>query len=517
MRTPSLTLLLALGACGFENLPNQSSSASSLAPWDPAVVALNDAVYVMLPQARGLARVHPTDGWGLVELNGLTPNRLVATPDRQGVIVFGSYPTCTETDPKIQTVEDCEDLDGEIELVHEVALVRNGAVISSAEVAAHFNAVSFTNDGAQAALHLNYDSGADIEVTGVSDLTQVLFLDLDSGAITPVAVGFAADRILFNADDSKAVVLSRGEVLVIELTSGSYDIEVRFPLSLDVDVQVRPQDVALTPDGTYALVTVTGDDSLYVLDLEQESINIVPLSAPPTAMIVDAVADRSLFVYGTFAAVDILEHDLFEIQTVPLDEPMSDIQSFAGEALLYSTAGRKDAYVLDLAEADFDELRLENPPSELVVSPDQTLALAITRPEVSGSSGLDAYYDANWGVEIIDLVDRENLPLVAESEPLAVAFTAEASTPTALVLLADSTDLMQLDLARRTASAVALEAPALGLDRFGDAGFVIVNDAPFGLLSFLDPATGEITAVGGFGAAGILEGEQPLPRLAEEE
>ena len=58
---------------------------------------------------------------------------------------------------------------------------------------------------------------------------------------------------------------------------------------------------------------------------------------------------------------------------------------------------------------------------------------------------------------------------------------------------------------------------ALGLDRFGDAGFVIVNNAQFGLLSFLDPATGEITAVGGFATAGILQGEQPLPRLVEEE
>lgn len=517
MRTPSLILLLTLGACGFENLPDQSDHNVDLPLWDPDVIALNDAVYVLLPQSGELARVHPTEGWSVVDLNGLTPSRLVAAPDREGVIVFGSYPRCTETDPKIQTVEDCEDLDGEIELVHEVALVRGGAVISSAEIAAHFNAVSFTNDGAQAALHLNYDSGADIEVTGVSDLTQVLFMDLESGAITPVAVGFAADRILFNADDSKAVVLSRGEVLVIELTSGNYDIEVRFPLSLDVDVQVRPQDVALTPDGTYALVTVTGDDSLYVLDLEQESINIVPLSAAPTAMVVDPVADRSIFVYANMAVVDILEHDLFEIETVPLDEPMNEIQSLAGEALLYSTAGRKDAYVLELGSADYDELRLENPPSQLVLSPDETLALAITRPEVSGSSGLDAWYDSNWGVEIIDLVDRENLPLVAESEPLAVAFTAEASTPTALVLLADSTDLMQLDLARRTASAVELEAPALGLDRFGEASFVIVNNAPFGLLSFLDPATGEITAVGGFATTGILQGEQLLPRLAEEE
>ncbi|MCK6516473.1 hypothetical protein L6R46_15640 [Myxococcota bacterium] len=512
MRTPSLILLLTLGACGFENLPDQSDHNVDLPLWDPDVIALNDAVYVLLPQSGELARVHPTEGWSVVDLNGLTPSRLVAAPDREGVIVFGSYPRCTETDPKIQTVEDCEDLDGEIELVHEVALVRGGAVISSAEIAAHFNAVSFTNDGAQAALHLNYDSGADIEVTGVSDLTQVLFMDLESGAITPVAVGFAADRILFNADDSKAVVLSRGEVLVIELTSGNYDIEVRFPLSLDVDVQVRPQDVALTPDGTYALVTVTGDDSLYVLDLEQESINIVPLSAAPTAMVVDPVADRSIFVYANMAVVDILEHDLFEIETVPLDEPMNEIQSLAGEALLYSTAGRKDAYVLELGSADYDELRLENPPSQLVLSPDK-----ITRPEVSGSSGLDAWYDSNWGVEIIDLVDRENLPLVAESEPLAVAFTAEASTPTALVLLADSTDLMQLDLARRTASAVELEAPALGLDRFGEASFVIVNNAPFGLLSFLDPATGEITAVGGFATTGILQGEQLLPRLAEEE
>ena len=72
----------------------------------------------------------------------------------------------------------------------------------------HFNALAFTSDGNQAVAYLDYESSSDLDFGGLLNATEVVFMDLDSGATTPVPVGFAADRILFDKDDTKAVVFS---------------------------------------------------------------------------------------------------------------------------------------------------------------------------------------------------------------------------------------------------------------------------------------------------------------------
>lgn len=509
---------LALGGCEiWDRLPYNGSNTLDALPWDPEVVSRTDGVYVRLPAGGALARVTP-EGWETVDLDGMSPTRLVAAPDGQTLLVFGSYPVCDDPDPKILTAQDCEDAEGELSEVYELALVRDGARVQAVEVPPYFNAVAFSTDGQTAVAYLDYDAGADIIVEGVADLTQVLFMDIPSGDTTAVPVGFAADRVLFNADDTRAVVLSRSQVVVVELETGEYSQVVAFPLSLDVDDQVQPEDIALTPDGTYALITVRGQEDLYVLDLEQESINIVSLAGVPADLLVDTPTDRSVVVYATRPQADLLEHQYFEIEEAPLDEACTAALALGdGQALLYNTnAGTHDVYRVDLLTGETIEYRLENPAMSLDLAPGGLYAVALTRPEATGSAGLEAWYDQAYGLEVLGLEGDGSLPLVAESMPVGLAFGGEETSPQAMVLLEGVADLLRVDLASGTATAVELVDAPLGLYTFGE-GFVVTHDAALGLLSFLD-AQGELLATaGGFGAVGLMDSETELPRRGEEE
>lgn len=511
--------LLALAACNpFENLPDDGYYSQPLAAWDPAGVALDDGLYVMLPASAGLARLEPSGDWERIELNGATPGRLVAAPDGETLLVFGSYPFCDTDEPRVETVQDCEDEGDDLVTVHELQLVRGGAVVGALELEAHFNALAFTSDGSTAVAYPDFSSGVNFEIEGLANPTQVQFIDLDSGTATAVPVGFSADRILFDEADTIAVVLSRSQVVVVELLSGDYNAVVTFPLSLDVDDHVRPEDVALTPDGRYALITIQGSGELYVLDLELESINIVDLATAPTDMVVDLDADRTALVYGNQSRVDILEHDYFDIETIDLEEPATNIVTSQGFALLYNTASDAyhDVYRIDLLTGELVEYRSENPLNSLQLDLSENYAVGVARPEGGFADNLDGYYNANWGIQILDMGSDDGIALVAEAQPVGLAFSEPAGLSTALVLLDGVNKLLQVDLSTGTAEAVEMEDTPLGIGALGDDLFYITHDAALGLVSFLDPQTNEITPVSGFATAGLMPSDTTLPRQSGE-
>ena len=77
----------------------------------------------------------------------------------------------------------------------------------------------------------------------------------------------------------------------------------------------------------------------------------------------------------------------------------------------------------------------------------------------------------------------------------------------ALVLVRGFDDLMQVDLARATSTALALEDTPLGIGALGDT-FYITLDSPLGMVSFLG-ADGELTTATNFAEIGLLQ-EDPL-------
>ncbi|NCG19723.1 MAG: hypothetical protein GWP91_12010, partial [Rhodobacterales bacterium] len=305
----------------------------------------------------------------------------------------------------------------------------------------------------------------------------------------------------------QAVVLSQNEVAVVDLTLEIPERTVTFPLTLDPDVTVIPVGVELTPNGQYALISVAGRSDLYVLDLFNQSINIVELSGTPSAIDVNVVQDRTLLVYGSNATVDVLDHDLFDIETFSLDEAMNSIHSGSNFGLLYSTGNQHDAYRIDLETSELTEYRLQNPATSMSVSPTEEFAIALTRPENGFGEGLNGLYDSHPGMEILHLTSDNTDPFILEGEGLGVAWSVGESSLHALILQKSVDYLYQLDMYTGRPEELELQAPPVAIGTLPDADgtFFITHQEPLGLITFLDPISGKTTEVVGFATLGLMD------------
>ena len=500
--------LLGVTACGWNALPDQNERyIETLWDADGAVAAV-DGLYVRLPHAGQLARVAPG---GEAQSIDTGPGRVVRTslaPDQSTVIAFVERYRCTEDDPReardIAVPEDCpyDDLDVRTELL----TIRDAEVDQTIEVDGHFNAVSYSSSGQFGIAYLDFSAGVDLEKVGPVDLTSVLVMDFETGASTPVKVGVAADRVLFTGDEQRAIVLSRSSVAVLDLTSSPPVRETKFPLTLDADQSLDPVDVAITPDGEFALITVSGRGDLYVLDLIDKAVNIVSLPGAPAAMEVLETMDETVLVYRSSPTVDRLEHRFFETSSLPLDEPMSEIIDLDTAALLWDPNNRKDVYRLDLLAGENIEYRLENPPISMSIAPDRDVAVALTRPEASTSSDpQSAVYDQNPLLEILDLTatrSTEPTAFLLDGTGVGLAWSKTDTALFALVLQEGQDYLFQLDLYTLEKSEIELSAPPVAIGSLPDGTFFITHEVSTGLVTFIDPVSGSLTETSGFASLG---------------
>lgn len=514
-RTPLLALL-ALTACDpWNTWPGAGWEEIDQPLWDSRVVNVDDGSYVRLPHARRLVRVNGDGSFDAVDLDGARPKRVVKTPDQSQVLVFAEWKECEDDDPDIVYPEDC---DADELVTHSVlSRVRDGVLQEELEIPAHMNALAWSPDGSVAVAYLDYEAGTDIEIDGVVDLTEVLFLPLGGGTARAVSIGFSPRNILFTPDDSRAVIMSRSEVVVVSLDT--FDVVVTYPLVLDADQEVNPKDAVLTPDGRYALVSVEGSSELYKLDLQSPTIDIEDLDAPPSDMIVSETDDAVVIVYESLARVDVLDLSSFELkEPVQLDDPMNGVLLSDGRAFLYNAASSShDVYTLDLDTTQLEELRVENPVDDVRLSPGGRYVVSALRPEGSSGSGLEQYQDANWGLSVVDLDENEAVSLVLESEPVGLELVEQGDTTYALVLLDGRDTVLQLDLsAPSQPTELGLEAPPTGIGALPDGRFSITHEAPLGLITFLDPATGKTQAAAGFATVDLLV-EETLPKRDAQE
>ncbi len=509
-RTPSLLLALLLGGCSpWDNLPDQDSSWIEGALWDHELTPAVDGVYVRLPNSGELLRVRNDGRFETVDLNGASPDRLVATPDGEKVLVFASWLSCE--DPDVEYVDDCEE--DELDSNSELVVVADGLSEAVTQVPAHLNELVFSGNGNIAVAYLNYD-GDDIEIeNGVIDLTEVVFVDLVSGETEAVSIGFSPSNILFSDDDGTAVVMSRSKVVVVDLED--FSVSVEYPLTLDADDEIDPSDAVLTPDGSHVLVAIEGRSELYKLDLENYSIDILTLEDSPSDLAVSSTSDRTVVTYRSQARVDLLEHEYYTTETVELDEPMTDILVTDDQAVLFnSDSNYKDVYRVDLDTGELVEYRVANPLNDLTLTADGLYAVGVMRPESSYDDGLDGYQDQRYGLAVIGLEGDDAVSLVLESAPVGVALTQpeDGGSNYAIVLPQGAEELLQIDLLDPSVPTVVdLPAPPLGIGALPGGNFYITHDTTLGQISFLDPLTGDLTTVSGFADVELF-GDDELPR-----
>jgi DNA-binding beta-propeller fold protein YncE len=521
----SLISLLALGAgCGDDLYYEDTGEAL----WSSAIASANDGIYVRLPVAGELIRIGLSDGAlsgvSLVDLNGVKPDRLIASPDGSKVLVFGSWMECKDDSEDIIFVDECDYLDRIENSV--LSIVSDGSLTNEVSIPSHLNTVSFSNDGEIAVAYLDYQSEEDIAVEGFADLGEVAFIRLADGSKGSTSVGFSPSDILFSPD-GQAVVMSRSQVVAVDLATFEKTLEA--PLTLDADQAINPSDAELAFDADSGLLTllltVQGSSDLYMLDMQSKYWNIGDLGGIPSEIGVDNASSQSIFVFGNSSKVVILDHsDLStlnsaSIEDVNLEEPANAVQMGDGFAILYNDYNDyvHDVYKLDLNTRELTEYVVGNPVSELHVTQSGRFAVSIDRPEYASGSGIDYYQDSRWGLSIMDLSGDDVVSLVAEAKPVGLALVEDAENSYALALLENSDTLLQVDLNNPTSAVeVALAAPPVEIAAMPDGNFAISHNQGLGMVSILNPNTLELQTVSNFAAINLFE-QQELPRRNGEE
>jgi hypothetical protein len=511
MRIVQFIPLLSLACDPFGSWPQGQDIYLNDSLWDSNVVDVNDGVYIRLPYAKGLIRIDNKGQHTLVDLNGAEPVRIQADKAQDRVLVFAQWPICRDDDPEITRASECPD--GELSTGHELAVVDKGRRTSVSAIPGHLNRVAEAPDGQTVVAYLDYDENEELDLDPIVDLTEVRFIDLDSGNTRAVSVGFSPRNILFTQDGTRAVILSRSKVVVIDLES--FDVTIEYPLTLDADHELDPASAVLSPDDRYALISIAGSRDLYKLDLEVVSIDMEGLDQIPSDMATDFVFENTILVYGGDASADVItEHDFIERNTVDLDEPANRIAMGDGFAVLYHDGNDTvhDIVRLDLDTFAVVEYVADNPVDSLEITPGGEYAVAVLRPEDRSGSGLDAHQNARWGLAVADLTGNDIVSLMLSSPPVGVELVEKDGSAYALVLLEDIESLIQVDLAEPGAyTTVDLPAPPAGIFARPDGTFTIPHETDLGLVSFLDPETGTLSTVSGFATVNLLT-DQTLPR-----
>ena len=478
--------------------------------WTGDLVASDGALYAQLPHARALARFDETDPATEVDLDGAEPIRLVATPDGARVLAFTRWATCDDSDPKIETTDDCLWEDRGYD--YELAILGSDGVERTVQAPGHLQGVAFSPDASTAVLYL--DGAPTEEIGGVADIDSVFFVNLESGETATATVGVAPGNILFTPDGARAVVLSRESAVVVDLAT--FEVLVRFDLTLDADQQIDPSAAVLSPDGTKALVAMSNLGVLYVLDLVDPSIDIQELPGRPVALATDEACDCTVIAYSNASQLDLLNPD-GSIHELDLDVPVTQLVGYDGNVLAYGTGGAHDVYRVDLTTQVVTEYVVANPPVSVQVDDVGRFAVALMQPESTSGDEIDAYTDQRWGLSVLDLADDEPRNLMFDRMPMDYEVLTDDATTYALVLLEGENTVQLIDLADPLPTTeIHLEEAPLVAGSMGDGRFYITQDSTLGLVSILDPlAPEDIVEIGGFAAIGLYT-DNDLPRRGEQ-
>jgi DNA-binding beta-propeller fold protein YncE len=496
MTLPFLALLALTGCNPWKNMPDDGTAYFDDPLWDAGSgVALADGLYVRLPTAGGLVRIGADGKAEAVDLGDARVTRLLQTPDPTLLVVFLRRTACDDADAVL--VNDCAEDDQQVTDV--LATVRDGRLEAEIPLDTAYNEVTFAADGRWAVATLDVDT-ADLSQAGVVSLNVVSVIDLESGVARPVPVGFDADAVFWTTDPdgdaTRALVLSAGQLAVVDLTEGTPALDTRFQLSLDPDLVVTPREVSVTDDGSFAILAVDGSPDLYVMDLVNPNINIIELGAVPDAMVSLPEIDSTLITFANNAQIVLLPHGNFDPEVIALEEPLSRVVDVGAFEMLWAR-DRKDVYRFDPVTRELVEYRLQSGALSLAVSPDGRTGVALTSANGIGFPGM----------ELLDLTDDDTTPFRLEGTGIGVAFTADAGG-TEILLLQDEVDyLLRLEVDSLVTEEIELPRPPIAIGALPEGGpFYITHDAALGLVSFLDGE--ELTSVAGFAVLGLGDQQQ---------
>lgn len=355
-------------------------------------------------------------------------------------------------------------------------------------------------------------------IDGFQDITV---LDLKTGAMksTALTVGYRPVAVAFDNAESRAFAITQDGISVISLDAGSPMVVKNIKLADKPTADPNTRDVAITPDGAYALVRRDGQSQVNVFSLVDGTRTDVALAASPT--------DLDLSPDGTVAVAVV--RDTSEVHLLPVPGIVSDPLSFttisisnalvgsaslapkSPLALLYTNAVPNPVLtVVDTSSPMPNPHQIQLWAPIKAVFPTEDAAHAIVLHEAGGNVG-SQYPAAMSVVPIANDLPAKLMGLDAPATSVAIS----PSGANALVATGDDTHAQyRLYVASMPSLEVkkydlASQPIAAGIVAGAQRGFV-AQKHPDGRITFVDFTTGALRTLTGFELASqVIDGSNP--------
>lgn len=436
------TLLLLAGSAALTACLGESPNVAPVGP-EPTIEVVGDKIYALSTQASAVIQIVPgAQGEGYTDQEGVLvraiyvgegPQALFAMPEHNRVLLF-SHPTGQTASAHTLAV-----VDGDAECTGEQP-VDLGCVTSIEAKPLHDQLVA-SPDGRFALSYISAESAAQADEV-VINLNEVGIYDLEAGTVQFATVGFDPRSFAFTKSESapRVVILTASEVVLLDLLTGKATPR---ELTLSSSTQVRPSEVQLTDDDSYALVSIDNSPDLFTFDLTQESlpINILSLSGEPIEMGSQAGVGETVILTQGQGQADVVNHSDFSVTHYPLSSPANRILWLPGraQAALYDATGNYPyLHILDLDRKRVQTYLLDNPCTDVRVSDDGGALVLFYVPDNEGNDGA---LDDSYAVAILNLDqgDRQPTPILVSNYPAGALFVegAEPQLDSVLVPLND--------------------------------------------------------------------------------
>jgi len=457
--------------------------------WNPANAVEGDGgVYAPLEEGRIIAHVTPS-GFTAVDLGEDAIVRNLYSAGGRTLAMVEAWGCELGDEPG--TVEECDERvsnEGAFKRFTWLAELNPNGVSKWHEVDAAFTDFRFSDDGDVAfGLYLAGEGSA-----GIVNLQSAEVLFLDQGNSLSVQVGFEPEGVYYvgEGEQMRALVTSRSELAVIDIGAGATNPSARYPLTLAGDAPVLPDSLQLTPDGSHALLSISNEPDLYVIDLVDPSINIVALPGYARDVYVDSESDRTFVAHG-MSVLSVIDHTSWTNVPVVLDHPV-DVLVPVGDYLWgYRENARIGSSLISTVDAVPETIYLEGYPVDVAVDPAGEFLVAAT---MGDSSPL---------LEVVSLIDDTQATYAMTYEPTGLGIRGEGADKNILVLSSTDQTLFELSWPGLQIAEIQLEAPPVFLGTVDESYWIALN-TPSGGMAFYTPGQ-PIQSVYGFSTIGLFD------------
>lgn len=350
------------------------------------------------------------------------------------------------------------------------------------------------------------------EVGSFQDVT-VLALRRGQERAVNLSVGFRPRSVVFDDAGARAFVITDDGLSIIDLgaaTAGEAHVAATLPLA-DPLADPETLEVAITTDGTWAVVREAGQAELRFLDLVGGAMSTLELPAEPTDLDLAPSGTRAYAVLRDSAQLAIVDVpsglELVDLGGVPVGSCVLD--PTLRRALLFTNANSIERLVVvDLtgSEATATIRPVEKSIRALAFAPDGETALVLhaKRPGDPGeATSVDEFVDLSYGYSLFDLESGFAKLALTPVDPGSFAFAPDGSKGYVTLDGGDAEGavarLQIIDLGSFVVSEMNLGGPPEAVGVLSDAGVTYVSQRhPLGRITFVNFATAAARTVTGF-------------------